>query len=94
MAVEMDCQDCGSFGGFRTLVKGSLSVEIVLWACFLVPGMIYSIWRLITAERVCPMCGSPNMIQVDSPTFGLVAVRAQGQTLQRRRTSTSNRSTY
>jgi hypothetical protein len=94
MMVEMDCQDCGSFGGFRTHVKGSLSVEIALWACFLVPGMIYSLWRLITAERVCPICGSPNMIQVDSPTFGLVAVRAQEPTLQRQRIFTSERSTY
>jgi hypothetical protein len=74
----MDCQDCGNFGGFRTHVKGSLSIEIVLWVCFVIPGIIYSLWRLITTERVCPICGSSNMIQVDSPRAALAALRAQG----------------
>jgi hypothetical protein len=73
----MDCQDCGSFGGFRTHVRGSLWIEIVPWGCFLVPGIIYSVWRLITPERICPICGSPNMIQADSSSIASAALRPQ-----------------
>jgi hypothetical protein len=65
MAVEMSCQHCGSFGGSRKYVKGSWWIEVMLWLCFLVPGIIYSIWRLTTKE--CPICGAPNMIPVKSP---------------------------
>jgi hypothetical protein len=67
MAFEMVCQSCGHFGGFGLKVKGSLSIEVRLWVCLLVPGIIYSIWRRTTKERVCAICGSPNMLQVELP---------------------------
>jgi len=61
------CQSCGSVGRPKTRVKGSFWIEVLLWFCFFVPGLIYSIWRPTTKEQVCPVCGTPNMIPVDSP---------------------------
>jgi hypothetical protein len=61
------CQNCGAIAKPRTRVKGSFFIELILWLCFLIPGIIYSIWRLTTKEQVCPRCGAPNMIPIDSP---------------------------
>ena len=66
-AGELLCQNCGAVGRPTKRVKGSFLIELVLWLCFLVPGVIYSIWRLTTKELVCPQCGAPNMIPADSP---------------------------
>lgn len=67
MAAQMFCQNCGSIGVPKTRVKGSFLIEVVLWLAFIVPGILYSLWRLTTKERVCPQCAAPNMIPVTSP---------------------------
>ncbi len=67
MAQTLYCQHCGTIGRPATRVKGSFLIEVALWLCFLVPGLIYSLWRLTTKEAVCPRCGAPNMIPTDSP---------------------------
>jgi predicted RNA-binding Zn-ribbon protein involved in translation (DUF1610 family) len=61
------CPNCGATGTPTTRTKGSFFIEVILWLCFFVPGLIYSIWRLTTREKVCPRCGAPNMIPLDSP---------------------------
>lgn len=67
MATPMYCSNCGTVAAPKTRVKGSFLIEIFLWLCFLLPGLMYSIWRLTTKEKVCPQCGAPNMIPADSP---------------------------
>ena len=67
MASEMFCQNCGSQGKPKLYTKGSIFTEILLWLCFLLPGLIYSIWRVSSRFRGCPSCGAPNMISLDSP---------------------------
>lgn len=47
--------------------KGSGFTEFILWLCGLLPGLIYSIWRANSEHEVCPACGSPQVIPVDSP---------------------------
>ena len=61
------CTTCGYTGYPKTKVKGSLITEIILWLLFLVPGILYSIWRLASKEKACPKCGHPNMIPIDTP---------------------------
>jgi DNA-directed RNA polymerase subunit RPC12/RpoP len=39
----------------------------MLWLCYLLPGLIYSVWRQSTRYSACPECGVRNMIPVDSP---------------------------
>jgi hypothetical protein len=61
------CSNCGSQGKPKVITKGNILIEIILWCCILVPGLIYSIWRLSSRYKACPKCGSPNMIPLDSP---------------------------
>ena len=46
---------------------GSILIEIVLWCFFLIPGLIYSLWRLGSKDQVCPSCQRPAMIPAFSP---------------------------
>jgi RNA polymerase subunit RPABC4/transcription elongation factor Spt4 len=61
------CPACGTQGRPKKRTRGSIWIELVLWLCFIVPGLIYSVWRLTTRESVCPGCGSPGMIPLGSP---------------------------
>jgi hypothetical protein len=61
------CMNCGSVGPLKTQTKGSLGLEILLWIFFLIPGIIYSIWRHSSTKEVCKACGSMNLVPVDSP---------------------------
>lgn len=67
MAKELICMNCSFKGYPKTVTKGNLWIEIVLWLCFIIPGMIYSLWRLYSRYEVCPQCDSQNMVPVDSP---------------------------
>jgi RNA polymerase subunit RPABC4/transcription elongation factor Spt4 len=64
---QMICTACGTRGVATRHTKGSIFIEIALWLCFLLPGLIYSIWRLTSKQDVCPACGSPAMIPVNTP---------------------------
>lgn len=65
--ATMYCNNCGTVGSPRTRTKGSFLIEVFLWLMLIVPGIIYSLWRLTTKEKVCPGCGAPNMLPLDSP---------------------------
>ena len=61
------CTECGSRIFPVKHTRGSLAMEILLWLLFIVPGLIYSMWRLTTRRLVCPKCSSDKFIPVDSP---------------------------
>ena len=61
------CPHCGTVGAPLTITKGSMSVEVLLWLFFLLPGLFYSIWRLASRYEGCPTCKQPGMIPADSP---------------------------
>lgn len=65
--AKLICTNCGKQGKPKVITKGHILIEIILWCCFLVPGLIYSIWRHASRTKCCPGCGAPNMIPVDSP---------------------------
>ena len=67
MSQQKLCTNCGYQGKPKTITKGSMIVELALWICFLIPGLIYSIWRLSSRYEGCPQCESPNMISLNSP---------------------------
>lgn len=64
---EIICTACGALGDMRIHTRGSLWIEIVLWLTFIVPGLVYSIWRMTTRDRVCGSCGSAQLITIGSP---------------------------
>jgi len=67
MAAELICSNCGHLGDEKQVTKGSLGIEILLWLCFLIPGLIYSLWRLSSRYSACAHCKAPNLVPVDSP---------------------------
>lgn len=68
MSKEFICKACGSIGKPKTMVKGSVLVEIFLWFAFLLPGIIYSIWRSSSRYKACSKCGAKGeLVPVDSP---------------------------
>lgn len=50
------------------VIHGSMGVEICLWLFFLLPGLIYSIWRSSNSARhmECPHCRSREIIPASS----------------------------
>jgi hypothetical protein len=67
MAQQKICLQCGYVGSSKRITKGSILIEIVLWLAFIIPGILYSLWRLTTRYDACPSCNAPNMIPVNSP---------------------------
>lgn len=61
------CASCGHLGRTRHQTRGSLAIEVILWLMFVVPGLIYTIWRHSTRTLVCHACGSINVIPPGSP---------------------------
>ncbi len=62
----MVCTMCGYRGNSKRMVKGSLAIEIVLWLFFIIPGLIYSLWRTSSKDKVCPQCKHTTMIPASS----------------------------
>ncbi len=63
----MICADCGHAGRTATRTPGSILIEVVLWCCLIVPGLVYSLWRHSRRHEVCASCGSASIIPQDSP---------------------------
>lgn len=62
------CRTCGTIGQAKTVTKGNILIEVILWLCFLIPGLIYSVWRLTTrSNNGCYKCGALEMIPVNTP---------------------------
>jgi len=61
------CLSCGAVGKPRLIRSGSTGTEVILWVLAILPGVIYSVWRLTTKRWVCPKCGQTGIIPLDSP---------------------------
>lgn len=64
---SMICSSCGTTGIPQSDTPGSFLIELLLWCFFLLPGLIYSIWRLSARKQVCPSCKGSGMIPLNSP---------------------------
>jgi hypothetical protein len=60
------CNACWLVATPRSIVKGSSLTEAFLWGLFLIPGILYSTWRFMTKEKVCPVCSSLAVIPINS----------------------------
>lgn len=80
--MEKVCRDCETVAEPKRETKGSIWIELILWLCFLVPGLIYSIWRLTTRYDVCPACGSQNIVPLNSPAGRKFAVEVPPEDYQ------------
>ncbi len=65
-AIVAICSNCLYQGSPITRTKGNFWMEVFLWS-FIVPGVLYTMWRIRSRERVCPNCQRPHMIPLESP---------------------------
>lgn len=63
----MVCRNCGTVSVPKEKNKGSGMIELILWICFIIPGVIYSCWRVAGRYKACPACGSLLLVPQDSP---------------------------
>lgn len=76
-AQVMVCATCGHHGAAAVKTRGSFAIEVVLWLMFIVPGLVYSLWRLSTRGTACASCGGTTLVAPDSPV-GRKMLAAQG----------------
>lgn len=67
MSEQVVCTKCGHVGASTTVTNGSFAIEVVLWLCFLIPGIIYSLWRLSSRYEACPVCGNAEVLPSTAP---------------------------
>lgn len=61
------CTVCGSQAVPKVGKPGNPLIGLVLWLCFVVPGLLFSLWRSSSKFLFCYSCGSKNVIPVDTP---------------------------
>lgn len=64
---KLHCMTCGTDAEPVTETRGSILIEIILWLCFIVPGLIYSIWRLSSKRETCKACKGTTLVPYVSP---------------------------
>ena len=64
---KLICSECGTLDKQHTVTKGSFIIEVVLWLCFIVPGIIYSLWRINSRHSACSKCNSVRLVPIDTP---------------------------
>ena len=60
------CMECSCQREPIWVKRGWLIIEIVMWLLYIIPGVIYSIWRRVRKQQVCPKCLSPGMVLTTS----------------------------
>ena len=60
-----ECPNCEYFGkNTKTVIKGSGCLEVFLWLFFIIPGIIYSIYRSMSvSKKACPKCEYTHLKQ-------------------------------
>lgn len=76
-SVPSVCPACGTQGEPARKTRGSILIEVILWLCFIIPGLVYSIWRMGSRYEVCPACGQPGMIPINSPNGQRLAAQSR-----------------
>jgi len=62
--ARLVCTHCGSKD--RLGLPGSGWIELALWLAWIVPGIIYSLWRR-TGRPACGVCGYRALVSTASP---------------------------
>lgn len=82
------CNRCESMTKPEKYTPGHFLIEVALWLCFLLPGVLYSLWRFTSKRNVCSTCGSDELIPFTSPKGKRLLAQQQTERLQ---TSTPER---
>ena len=77
--ANLICTNCGAVGRVKKDTPGSIWIELILWLLLIVPGIIYSVWRISSRRRVCSSCGSPALVPVESPVGRQLLAKAHAE---------------
>lgn len=61
------CTSCGSQVRPKSITPGKFWMELLLWIAGLLPGLIYSIWRITSRYQGCPVCRGRAVIPINTP---------------------------
>jgi hypothetical protein len=61
------CCRCESLTKPHAYTPGHILIEIALWLCILLPGLLYSLWRFTNKRTVCSACGSSDLVPISTP---------------------------
>lgn len=64
---EKVCLNCGTVAKPKLFTPGNIGIELVLWILFIVPGVIYSVWRHGSRRWVCRACNAFEIVPPTSP---------------------------
>lgn len=64
--LQYICKDCGNLTIPQRQTRGSFLIEIVLWFFFIIPGLIYTLWRMSSKYYVCEHCGSKTIVPTNT----------------------------
>lgn len=67
MSELVYCKRCGTTGAAQRVLPGSVLIELLLWLCFLLPGLLYTLWRNSRRYEACENCGADEIIPADAP---------------------------
>jgi hypothetical protein len=59
----MMCTECFHVAVPDTVLDGSDFVELLAWACFAFPGLLYCWWRHVNRIKVCPDCRGTELLR-------------------------------
>lgn len=61
------CTNCKAYAS-HAKNKGSGWIEIILYLCYIAPGIVYSIWRRTGNSKQCPTCSQASLISAEADT--------------------------
>ena len=75
----MVCTHCGTIGWPKRYTPGSFGTELLLFLFFIIPGLIYGIWRIAARKDVCAACLSDALVPIGSPAGRAMTSRTQAR---------------
>lgn len=69
------CMECGCQRDPIIAKRGFLVIELFMWLMYILPGIIYSIWRRVRTQQVCSNCRTPSIVLTSSSrAMGMMAL--------------------
>lgn len=65
--MRVACRNCGTIGESVKPLKGSGWITFILLCFYIIPGIIYMIWRRTGTKECCAKCKSENIVPAGAP---------------------------
>lgn len=65
MKKEYICTNC-YYKGYPK-VPDSFLIEVILWLCYIIPGLIYTCWRRSEKNIICAKCNQKTLVPLNTP---------------------------